>query len=60
MAAKVRLPNKTNREHENGLDALVKDGHLFIFDGRPASAPSVVAIYAPGTWLTVEVGQAKS
>ncbi len=55
MAATVKFPNARTKDYEEGRDAQVKDGHLFIFDGRQSSSPNIIAVYAPGAWIAVDV-----
>lgn len=54
MAVKVTLPNADVVEHKKGSHATVKEGHLHVWDSE-GMARSVVAVYAPGHWATVDV-----
>lgn len=54
VKVKTGMPNPREVTHDNGENSTVKDGHLYVYDGRHAAA-NVVAIYAPGQWLHAQV-----
>lgn len=59
MAVTVRIDHNNHSAHKEGTRVNVADGHLIISRGN-GSPSEVVAVYAPGHWLSVERDQDKS
>lgn len=53
----MRKPNNKTAKHDAGEALFVREGHLHVAtpDGPHQAA---VAIYAPGTWVHAQVGDA--
>jgi hypothetical protein len=44
-------------EHADGKVIHVQDGHLFVLDGQGTGPNHSVAVYAPGIWVSAEIGK---
>lgn len=55
MAVEVLVNSNRTEKHEAGQDVVVRDGHLAVMNGRPATGPSTVAVYSPGRWVSAVV-----
>lgn len=46
--------------HPTGVSARAIDGHLHVYNNRMSRSDEIIAIYAPGGWLSVTVSPAAS